>query len=107
MRIAVQCLDAMVANRGVKSILFFSSSVCIYRDMIPGDPEITEAGAYPAAPNNEYGWEKLYAERTAMALFFGLGRQRLAWELSKKRRPTDVSVHPLTALMPSAGTNLI
>ena len=28
---------------------------------------MTEAGAYPALPDNEYGWEKLYAERTAMA----------------------------------------
>jgi GDP-D-mannose 3', 5'-epimerase len=46
---------------------FFSSSVCIYRDMVPGEPEITEAGAYPALPDNEYGWEKLYAERAAMA----------------------------------------
>jgi len=46
---------------------FFSSSVCIYRDMVPGEPEMTEAGAYPALPDNEYGWEKLYAERTAMA----------------------------------------
>jgi nucleoside-diphosphate-sugar epimerase len=46
---------------------FFSSSVCVYRDMKPGEPEITEAQAYPALPDNEYGWEKLYAERTAMA----------------------------------------
>ena len=46
---------------------FFSSSVCIYRDMMPGEPELTEEGAYPAMPDNEYGWEKLYAERTAMA----------------------------------------
>jgi len=46
---------------------FFSSSVCVYRDMAPGEPEMTEAGAYPALPDNEYGWEKLYAERTAQA----------------------------------------
>ncbi|MBA2671505.1 MAG: NAD-dependent epimerase/dehydratase family protein, partial [Gemmatimonadetes bacterium] len=46
---------------------FFSSSVCIYRDMQPGEPELTEAEAYPALPDNEYGWEKLYAERIAMA----------------------------------------
>jgi GDP-D-mannose 3',5'-epimerase len=46
---------------------FFSSSVCIYRDMNPGEPEIDEMSAYPAMPDNEYGWEKLYAERTAMA----------------------------------------
>jgi len=44
---------------------FFSSSVCIYRDMEPGEPELTEAQAYPAFPDNEYGWEKLYAERVA------------------------------------------
>ncbi len=46
---------------------FFSSSVCVYRDMKPGEPELDEAGAYPALPDNEYGWEKLYAERMAMA----------------------------------------
>jgi len=46
---------------------FFSSSVCIYRDMMHGEPELTEEGAYPAMPDNEYGWEKLYAERTATA----------------------------------------
>jgi nucleoside-diphosphate-sugar epimerase len=46
---------------------FFSSSVCIYRDMQPGEPELVEDGAYPAFPDNEYGWEKLYAERVALA----------------------------------------
>ncbi len=46
---------------------FFSSSVCVYRDMKPGEPEMTEAQAIPANPDNEYGWEKLYAERIALA----------------------------------------
>ena len=46
---------------------FFSSSVCVYRDMRPGEPELTEDDAIPAHPDNEYGWEKLYAERVAMA----------------------------------------
>ena len=46
---------------------FFSSSVCVYRDMQPGEPEMTEAEAIPAHPDNEYGWEKLYSERVAMA----------------------------------------
>ena len=45
---------------------FFSSSVCVYRDMQPGEPELTEADAIPAHPDNEYGWEKLYSERMAM-----------------------------------------
>jgi nucleoside-diphosphate-sugar epimerase len=46
---------------------FFSSSVCVYRDMKPGEPEMKEEEAIPAHPDNEYGWEKLYAERVAMA----------------------------------------
>ena len=46
---------------------FFSSSVCVYRDMQPGEPPLTEDDAIPAHPDNEYGWEKLYAERVAMA----------------------------------------
>jgi nucleoside-diphosphate-sugar epimerase len=46
---------------------FYSSSVCVYRDMQPGDPEMREEEAIPAHPDNEYGWEKLYSERLAMA----------------------------------------
>jgi nucleoside-diphosphate-sugar epimerase len=46
---------------------FFSSSVCVYHDMQPGEPQLTEDDAIPANPDNEYGWEKLYAERVAMA----------------------------------------
>jgi GDP-D-mannose 3',5'-epimerase len=46
---------------------FFSSSVCVYRDMEPDEPPLTESDAIPANPDNEYGWEKLYAERVAMA----------------------------------------
>jgi nucleoside-diphosphate-sugar epimerase len=54
---------------------FFSSSVCVYRDMKPGEPEMTEAEAVPANPDNEYGWEKLYAERTAQAYSRRYGMQ--------------------------------
>jgi nucleoside-diphosphate-sugar epimerase len=56
----------MAAQMGV-SRYFFSSSVCIYRDMKPGEAEMNEDDAIPASPDNEYGWEKLYAERIAMA----------------------------------------
>ena len=54
------------ASSGIKRYLF-SSSACVYRDMEPDEPELTEEDAYPALPDNEYGWEKLYAERMAMA----------------------------------------
>ena len=53
--------DAKVAR------YFYSSSVCIYRDMAIGEPEMTETQAYPAQPDNEYGWEKLYSERVVLA----------------------------------------
>jgi nucleoside-diphosphate-sugar epimerase len=46
---------------------FFSSSVCVYRDMTVGEAELTESDAYPAQPDNEYGWEKLFAERVLQA----------------------------------------
>src|SRR5437660_4084312 len=61
----INMIDA-AAKAAIKRSVF-SSSVCIYRDMQPGEPELTEEGAYPALPDNEYGWEKLYAERMAMA----------------------------------------
>jgi len=54
------------ATSGVRRY-FLSSSVCVYRDMAAGEPELREEQAYPAQPDNEYGWEKLYAERVAMA----------------------------------------
>jgi len=54
------------ALAGVKCY-FFSSSVCVYRDMAVGEAALSEEGAYPAQPHNEYGWEKLYAERMALA----------------------------------------
>jgi len=54
------------AEMGV-SRYFFSSSVCVYRDMQIDEPPLTEDDAIPAHPDNEYGWEKLYSERVAMA----------------------------------------
>jgi nucleoside-diphosphate-sugar epimerase len=46
---------------------FFSSSACVYPDMQPGDPAMSEDEVVPANPDNEYGWEKYYAERMARA----------------------------------------
>ena len=53
------------ADAGVRRY-FFSSSACVYRDQGIGDVYLTEDDAYPALPDNEYGWEKLYAERMAL-----------------------------------------
>jgi GDP-D-mannose 3', 5'-epimerase len=56
-------------NAGVKKI-FYSSSACMYpeynqRD--PQNPKCSEDSAYPAAPDSEYGWEKLFSERLYLA----------------------------------------
>ena len=71
--ININLIDA-AARTGIGRY-FFSSSVCIYRDMQPGEPELTEEQAYPALPDNEYGWEKLYAERMALAYGRRFGMQ--------------------------------
>jgi nucleoside-diphosphate-sugar epimerase len=71
--INIHMIDA-AAQAGILRY-FFSSSVCIYRDMEPGEPELTEEEAFPALPDNEYGWEKLYAERAALAYGRRFGMQ--------------------------------
>jgi GDP-D-mannose 3',5'-epimerase len=56
-------------NAGVKR-LFYSSSACIYPErnqMDPDNPNCAEGSAYPAAPDSEYGWEKLFSERLYLA----------------------------------------
>lgn len=42
--------------------LFYSSSACVYPEN-PSDPRCPESLAYPAFPDSEYGWEKLFSER--------------------------------------------
>jgi nucleoside-diphosphate-sugar epimerase len=64
-RINVNMVDA--ASRAAVDRYFFSSSVCVYRDMAVGEFPLSEEQAYPALPDNEYGWEKLYSERVLLA----------------------------------------
>jgi nucleoside-diphosphate-sugar epimerase len=49
---------------------FFSSSACIYpkyNQLDPNNPKCSENSAYPAEPDSEYGWEKLFSERLYLA----------------------------------------
>jgi nucleoside-diphosphate-sugar epimerase len=49
---------------------FYSSSACIYPErnqLDPRNPDCSEGSAYPAAPDSEYGWEKLFSERLYLA----------------------------------------
>jgi GDP-D-mannose 3',5'-epimerase len=50
--------------------MFYSSSACVYPEhnqLDPDNPNCAEASAYPAAPDSEYGWEKLFSERLYLA----------------------------------------
>ena len=50
--------------------IFYSSSACIYpayNQEDPDNPNCAEDSAYPAAPDSEYGWEKLFSERLYLA----------------------------------------
>lgn len=50
--------------------IFYSSSACIYPEhnqTDPDNPKCSEDSAYPAAPDSEYGWEKLFSERMYLA----------------------------------------
>jgi GDP-D-mannose 3', 5'-epimerase len=56
-------------RRNVRRI-FYSSSACIYplhNQEDPANPNCAENSAYPAAPDSEYGWEKLFSERLYLA----------------------------------------
>jgi GDP-D-mannose 3',5'-epimerase len=57
---------------------FYSSSACIYPEYNQSDsrnPKCSEESAYPAAPDSEYGWEKLFSERLFMAYMRNHGIQ--------------------------------
>ena len=53
-----------------KPLIFYSSSACMYPEhnqLDPDNPNCVESSAYPANPDSEYGWEKLFSERLYLA----------------------------------------
>jgi len=57
---------------------FYSSSACIYPEynqLDPENPRCSEESAYPAAPDSEYGWEKLFSERLYLSYMRNHGVQ--------------------------------
>ena len=69
-------INLNVAEAAVKfkaSRVFYSSSACMYPEhnqLDPNNPNCEESSAYPAKPDSEYGWEKLFSER----LYFAYNR---------------------------------
>jgi len=72
--INLNMLDACY-KRNIKRI-FYSSSACIYPEynqLEPDNPKCSEDSAYPAAPDSEYGWEKLFSEHLYLAFHRNYG----------------------------------
>lgn len=96
-------LDAC-KKRNIKGV-FYSSSACMYPEYNQKDPDnpiCLEASAYPAAPDSEYGWEKLFSERLYLAYNKNHGmRNRVAryhnifgpegtWDGGKEKAPAAI-----------------
>jgi GDP-D-mannose 3',5'-epimerase len=90
---------------GIKKI-FYSSSACIYPEynqMDPDNPKCSEESAYPAAPDSEYGWEKLFSERlyfsfhrnynldVRVARFHNIFGPEGTWTGGKEKAPAAIS----------------
>lgn len=79
-QINLNILDEMVKKR-VRNV-FYSSSACMYplhNQEDPDNPLLSEESAYPANPDSEYGWEKLFSERLYMSYARNYGiRARIA-----------------------------
>src|SRR5688500_9210307 len=113
--INLNMLDAC-RRRNIASV-FYSSSACIcpaYSQEDPENPICSEASAYPAAPDSEYGWEKLFSERLYLAYNRNHGmRNRVAryhnifgpegtWHGGKEKAPAAICRK--VAMAPNHGT---
>lgn len=61
---------ASIAAKKKIAKVFYSSSACMYPEhnqLDPNNPNCEESSAYPANPDSEYGWEKLFSERMYLA----------------------------------------
>ena len=75
-QINLNVVEACIQNRVSK--VFYSSSACIYpveNQLDPNNPDCRESTAYPANPESEYGWEKLFSERLFLATQKNYGTQ--------------------------------
>lgn len=101
-------INLNVADRAYKRNIrrvFYSSSACMYpayNQEDPDNPICSEDSAYPAAPDSEYGWEKLFSERLFLAYNRNHGMQnRVAryhnifgpqgtWDGGKEKAPAAI-----------------
>ena len=70
LNVALEAVKKKVAR------VFYSSSACMYPEynqLDPDNPNCEESSAYPANPDSEYGWEKLFSERLYLAFHRNYG----------------------------------
>lgn len=99
-QINLNILDEMVKKK-IKKV-FYSSSACMYpsyNQTDPNNPTCSEDSAYPANPDSEYGWEKLFSERlyityaknygldVRIARFHNIFGPRGSWNNGKEKAP--------------------
>lgn len=97
---------ASIAARKKVGKVFYSSSACMYPEhnqLDPNNPNCSENSAYPANPDSEYGWEKLFSERMYLAYHRNYGLNvRIArfhnifgpegtWQGGKEKAPAAIS----------------
>ena len=101
-------INLNVADQAVKtnvSRLFYSSSACMYPEhnqLDPDNPNCEESSAYPANPDSEYGWEKLFSERlfhaynrnygldVRIARFHNIYGPKGTWQGGKEKAPAAI-----------------
>jgi GDP-D-mannose 3',5'-epimerase len=101
--INLNVLDACYKRRAQR--IFYSSSACMYpayNQEDPDNPKCSEDSAYPAAPDSEYGWEKLFSERLYLAYRRNYGMQTFigrfhnifgpygTWDGGKEKAPAAI-----------------
>lgn len=101
--INLNILESVVHHKAGK--IFYSSSACIYPEynqLNPDNPKCDEASAYPAAPDSEYGWEKLFSERLYLAYnrnynvevhiarFHNIFGEKGTWRGGKEKAPAAI-----------------
>ena len=101
-----------------KTQIFYSSSACMYPEhnqLDPLNPDCRENSAYPANPDSEYGWEKLFSERLYLAYnrnhdipvrvarYHNIFGPEGTWDGGKEKAPAAICRK--VALLPRSGRN--
>jgi nucleoside-diphosphate-sugar epimerase len=103
-------------NKINKTKIFYSGSACMYPEhnqMDPDNPNCEESSAYPANPDSEYGWEKLFSERlflsfnrnykipVAIARYHNIYGPEGTWDGGREKAPAAIARK--IAMLPNEG----